>query len=73
MSGLIDKDPVLKRLTKEPEGLQKEVARREGKHGTEKFTAKTLADVVTKENQKRSDPQNNMSRASEQRSAIEAM
>lgn len=52
MSGLIDKDAELARLTKEMSKLENEIKRLSGKLGNEGFVAKAPEDVVAKEREK---------------------
>ncbi len=73
MAGLIDKEAELKRLTKEVERLQTEVARTEGKLANPAFVDKAPAAVVEKERTKLTESAAAIAKLEEQRARIAGM
>lgn len=73
MAGLIDKDAELKRLAKEIERLQTDVARTEGKLANPAFVDKAPAAVVDKERAKLAESAAAIAKLQEQRNRIASM
>jgi valyl-tRNA synthetase len=70
MAGIIDKDAELKRLAKEVERKQKDIARSEGKISNPKFVENAPADVVDKEKKKLEDARLALAQLQEQHQRV---
>ncbi len=73
LTGLIDQEAELKRLSKEIARIEKELPRVAGKLRNPKFVAKAPAEVVEKERRKLADLEGKLARLKEQRARIEAL
>ena len=73
MAGLIDKDAEIKRLTRETEKLNKQVAALTAKLANPGFTGKAPANVVEAEQQKLSDFESALAQLNEQLAKIHAL
>ena len=73
MAGLIDKDAELKRLNKEIDKLEKDIARVEGKLQNENFISKAPPAVVEKERAKITEASASLEQLKEQREKIEKL
>ncbi len=73
MAGVIDIEAELKRLDKEIERQQKEVAKLDGKLSNKAFTQRAPADIVEAEKQKRAQAETALTTLSRQRTQIEEL
>ena len=73
MAGVIDIEAELKRLDKEIERQQKEVAKLEGKLSNKSFTERAPADIVEAEKQKKAQAETALTTLSRQRTQIEEL
>ena len=73
MAGVIDIEAELKRLDKEIERQQKEVAKLEGKLSNQAFTERAPADIVEAEKQKKAQAETALTTLSRQRTQIEEL
>ena len=73
MAGVIDIEAELKRLDKEIERQQKEIAKLEGKLSNKAFTERAPADIVEAEKQKKAQAETALTTLSRQRTQIEEL
>ena len=73
MAGVIDIEAELKRLDKEIERQQKEVAKLDGKLSNKGFTERAPADIVEAEKQKKVQAETDLTTLSRQRTQIDEL